>query len=630
MAIGRVSGSMLVSNLDRQGTDLQFTTNSQPLVYMNFAQFKLGVNTSSLSETLTINGNLSTTNILITGSNIGVKTGTLYINNPVNLGDVGNVKITGGSSNYIMSTDGAGNLTWANLQTLTMMEGFDGNNIPLGSNTVGSFNTALTFTTATKVTDAVASLNQLLGNITNATGSVLYAGGVDVYANLSSTSANVNTLFSNAAVQATWLGNLDSNVSGAMGNIATLQSNAASQATYINSINANVASANIEIASLQSNIAAANVSISTLFSNAATQATYINTINSNVAAANVEIDNLRANITAANVSISTLFSNAATQSTYIDSLNANVSAANVSISNIQSNVATLQSNAALQAVWLGNLDSNVSGAMGNITTLQSNAATQATYINTINSNVAAANAAIATIQTQTYSNSNVASYLTVFNGNVNAGNVGISGNLRVDYITPNTHPVVTFTGSSAIKLPVGDALSRPSGVAGYVRFNSDSKIVEYFDGLTWVPVSNSVTDQTITGDGVNTIYSLDQDATAVGTLVSINGTLQQPGVAYTISGKQITFAEVPLTTDVIDVRFLGGIVTLNNTLADDLTVSGNLSVNNVTLSGILQAPQATKASNAAGVTGQICWDANYIYVCTAPNTWKRSQLLGGY
>lgn len=27
-----------------------------------------------------------------------------------------------------------------------------------------------------------------------------------------------------------------------------------------------------------------------------------------------------------------------------------------------------------------------------------------------------------------------------------------------------------------------------------------------------------------------------------------------------------------------------------------------------------------------GVAGEICWDANYIYVCTATNTWKRSAL----
>jgi len=47
-------------------------------------------------------------------------------------------------------------------------------------------------------------------------------------------------------------------------------------------------------------------------------------------------------------------------------------------------------------------------------------------------------------------------------------------------------------------------------------------------------------------------------------------------------------------------------------------------------SGILKAPQTTKASTATGTPGQICWDADYIYVCTATNTWKRSPLTGGY
>ena len=58
--------------------------------------------------------------------------------------------------------------------------------------------------------------------------------------------------------------------------------------------------------------------------------------------------------------------------------------------------------------------------------------------------------------------------------------------------------------------------------------------------------------------------------------------------------------------------------------------AGNIGANNITLTGILKAPQTTKASNATGTVGQICWDSNYIYVCTATNTWKRSPLTGGY
>jgi len=32
------------------------------------------------------------------------------------------------------------------------------------------------------------------------------------------------------------------------------------------------------------------------------------------------------------------------------------------------------------------------------------------------------------------------------------------------------------------------------------------------------------------------------------------------------------------------------------------------------------------SATAAGTAGEICWDANYIYVCTATNTWKRTAL----
>jgi hypothetical protein len=32
------------------------------------------------------------------------------------------------------------------------------------------------------------------------------------------------------------------------------------------------------------------------------------------------------------------------------------------------------------------------------------------------------------------------------------------------------------------------------------------------------------------------------------------------------------------------------------------------------------------SATAAGTAGDICWDANYVYVCVATNTWKRSPL----
>ena len=32
------------------------------------------------------------------------------------------------------------------------------------------------------------------------------------------------------------------------------------------------------------------------------------------------------------------------------------------------------------------------------------------------------------------------------------------------------------------------------------------------------------------------------------------------------------------------------------------------------------------SATATGATGEICWDANYIYVCTATNTWRRTAI----
>jgi hypothetical protein len=93
---------------------------------------------------------------------------------------------------------------------------------------------------------------------------------------------------------------------------------------------------------------------------------------------------------------------------------------------------------------------------------------------------------------------------------------------------------------------------------------------------------------------------------------------------------------------------LTGTLTGNNiSLGGYLYASGNFAINgnkfevdattgNVTFQdGTVQntawpSTSGTRASNATGTPGQISWDTNYIYICTATNTWKRSPLTGGY
>lgn len=167
MAIGRVSGSLLVSNLDRQGTDLQFSTNNKPLVYMDFSQFRVGINTNVISQTLTINGNLSTSNLLFTSSNISTRNSeVLYLNGVMHFGNVGNVKILGGTNDNILATDGNGNLRWDSFANLSATAGLFGNTINLGINTLGSLTSnAVTLTNATSVTNGITQLNEVLGKL---------------------------------------------------------------------------------------------------------------------------------------------------------------------------------------------------------------------------------------------------------------------------------------------------------------------------------------------------------------------------------------------------------------------------------------------------------------------------------
>ena len=40
----------------------------------------------------------------------------------------------------------------------------------------------------------------------------------------------------------------------------------------------------------------------------------------------------------------------------------------------------------------------------------------------------------------------------------------------------------------------------------------------------------------------------------------------------------------------------------------------------------LRTPRTIASSTATGNAGEICWDANYLYVCTATNAWKRMAL----
>jgi hypothetical protein len=166
-----------------------------------------------------------------------------------------------------------------------------------------------------------------------------------------------------------------------------------------------------------------------------------------------------------------------------------------------------------------------------------------------------------------YSNANVAAYLPVYDGDILAGNVytnkinGVSDSL---VLSPAGNLVV-ITGTGALQISTGTIAERPADAStGAIRFNTETNSPEYYGGASWVPIGPSMIDsQVITPDGSSDVYALDHPTTSHGIIVSINGTLQRPESAYIINnGNLIVFAEVPLATDIIEIRFISAAIVL--------------------------------------------------------------------
>jgi hypothetical protein len=105
-------------------------------------------------------------------------------------------------------------------------------------------------------------------------------------------------------------------------------------------------------------------------------------------------------------------------------------------------------------------------------------------------------------------------------------------------------------------------------------------------------------------------------------IYTTNGGYQTVFEAFNINDGQGTGQKLTLDYDAAEVK-------IQTQTGTEWTFgqSGNLTTpGNVSLGGLLSAPQQTKLSNDPGTPGEICWDANYIYVCVATDTWKQSPL----
>jgi hypothetical protein len=225
-------------------------------------------------------------------------------------------------------------------------------------------------------------------------------------------------------------------------------------------------------------------------------------------------------------------------------------------------------------------------------------------------------------------------------GNLTVANTTVSTNLANGNITLTAtgNGLVTISGTGGITIPYGNTTQRPDpAVEGTIRYNNALNQTEIYTGSDWESIGGAIaniTNQTITPDGSTATYTLDQAATATGILVTINGINQTPNVDYTVATDQITFTDVPLTTDIIQIRFIATVSTVTaltnsaGTAEVNTTAGGNIDfdINNTTVAQVtstsilnisaghsLQLPAYTVAqANGLGnvATGQVIYVSN--------------------
>ena len=152
-------------------------------------------------------------------------------------------------------------------------------------------------------------------------------------------------------------------------------------------------------------------------------------------------------------------------------------------------------------------------------------------------------------------------------GNTTIGNLKIAnttittdGSIANIYIQPTGNGVVSINTTTGLILPVGNTAQRPSPAStGTTRFNSTTGLIEVYNGNSWNSTSQSVTNQTLYGNGSNTTFTLGRSTTTAGALIMINGVTQVPDQSYIMDpnpSTNLVFSEAPDPGDIIDIRFL--------------------------------------------------------------------------
>lgn len=164
------------------------------------------------------------------------------------------------------------------------------------------------------------------------------------------------------------------------------------------------------------------------------------------------------------------------------------------------------------------------------------------------------------------------------------------------------------TGNSRVAR-FGTASTNGGTLNRYIQFQSMPPIVSYNWGGT------VLTGQMINIGSGNSWTASSGNQTALGIDPTVN---QSSTAGYTILLVNPTETATGSGAKLLADFQVGGTSKFKISNTGKITTSGNVI-------NVATAKTPSSASDT-GTTGDIAWDTNYVYVCTATNTWKRSAL----
>lgn len=430
----------------------------------------------------------------------------------VSLGSVGNVHISGGTSGYVLSTDGSGGLSFVSPGSLQTTPAGSNTQLQFNNNGVLGASANLTFNTSTNVLAVTGNISATNASLGNAATANFFVGSGYTLANIRG--SNIVGQAPNAVVSGTVYSNAQPNITS-VGTLTSL------------SVSGNITSSNADLG---------NLVVANFFSGDGGLLSNLQIANASVANANYALTAGSANT-------------------------ANV-ATTANVSNVANNASKLnitQNNSAVNITFVG-YTGTISGASENKINYSGPSWEAAT--NTINSNITGSASLAGSVTTAAQPNITSVGTLTSIttSGTITAANASLGNTATAAYFVGNGFRLTNINGSN-VSGTVGNAT-----IAGTVTTNAQPNITSV-GTLTSLVISN---DLTVGGNTTTTNNILAAGNISTAGNITIAGNISAANI--TISNMFATY-NVTAVGNVSASYFVGNGSKLSNINGSNITGS---------------------------------------------------------